>query len=217
MKTTPILRALARFQSRLSRFAACLSALMLAVILSGLAGQASAAGARISGSLANFDVRYPASLPNDFDILLYGAGLTVADVLSTFPNPQWGPANSITASVNNDPTSPAFGLDCIKVRYVGPPLPALVGQMRHFGLRLKPGTAVAHHPRYPPPIASGPGLPKSRRYRRDGRAWHDGHPDHPADGRVYGGYRRQWCATAVPDFNPLRSRFGLVSPDISGN
>jgi hypothetical protein len=49
-----------------------------------------------------------------------------------------------TVSVNNDPTSPAFGLDCVTVRYVGPPTPALVGQMRHFGVRLRIGAAVAH-------------------------------------------------------------------------
>jgi hypothetical protein len=117
--------------------------LFVAVVLS-LAGNAVGAGVQISGSLANFDVRYPASLPNDLDIFIYGDGLTTNDVLSTYPNSQWGAASSITASVNNDPNSPAFGLDCIRVRYVGPPLPALVGQMLHFGVRLKPGAAVAH-------------------------------------------------------------------------
>lgn len=105
---------------------------------------AQAAGAAISGSLANFDVRYPNSLPNDLEVVIYGVGLTTADVLGTYNNPFWGQANSVTPSVNNDPTSPAFGLDCIVIRWVGPPLPAQVGQMVHFGVRLRIGAAVAH-------------------------------------------------------------------------
>jgi hypothetical protein len=109
-----------------------------------LTGPAPGAGVQIAGNLANFDVRYPASLPNDFEIVVYGPGLTAADVLSTYPNPQWGAATSITPSVNNDPTSPAFGLDCLTVRWAGPPLPALVGQMVHYGVRLRIGVAVAH-------------------------------------------------------------------------
>lgn len=135
-------RPMYEFVSR-ARFLASGAGLIIVSLLGSIA-QVQAAGVQISGNLANFDVRYPNSLPNDFEIIVYGAGLTAADVLSTFPNPQWGPANSITASVNNDPNSPAFGLDCITIRWVGPPLPALVGQMLHFGVRLRIGAAVAH-------------------------------------------------------------------------
>lgn len=119
-------------------------AVFFTALLLGLAGQLSAAGVQLPGALASFDVRYPNSLPNDFEIYLYGDGLATNDVVGTHNNPHWGPANSLTASVNNDPTSPAFGLNCITIRWVGPPLPAQVGQMRTFGVRLRIGTAVAH-------------------------------------------------------------------------
>ena len=117
---------------------------LLLTLLLGISTQAFAAGVQIAGNLANFDVRYPNSLPNDLEIVIYGAGLTTTDVLSTYPNPNWGQASSIVASVNNDPNSPAFGLDCITVRWAGPPVPANAGQMMHFGVRLKVGVAVAH-------------------------------------------------------------------------
>jgi hypothetical protein len=117
---------------------------LLFASLLGSVPQSQATGVAIAGNLANFDVRYPNSLPNDLEIVIYGAGLVPADVLSTFNNQFWGQAQAPVASVNNDPTSPAFGLDCITVRWVGPPLPAQVGQMLHFGVRLKVGRAVAH-------------------------------------------------------------------------
>jgi hypothetical protein len=116
-------------------------------LLMGSAARGWAAGVAISGGLHNFDVRYPNTipgLPNDLEVIVYGAGLTTADVVGTYSNPQWGSANSITASVGNDPTSPGFGLNCITVRWVGAPTTALVGQMRHFGVRMKIGAAVAH-------------------------------------------------------------------------
>ena len=123
----------------LRRSAIC--AIALAAILQG----ATALGqVQIVGSLPNFDVRYPNSLPNDLEIVLYGDGITPASIINTYPNPQWGPASSITGSVNNDPTSPGFGLDCVVVRYSGSPLPSLAGQMLHFGVRLRIGTPIAH-------------------------------------------------------------------------
>lgn len=126
-------------------FLRSLGAGAVAALAAGAANKASAVGVSISGNLANFDVRYPNSLPNDFEIVIYGAGLTAADVLNTYQNPFWGFAQQpYTVSVNNDPTSPAFGLDCVAIRYAGPPLPAQVGQMLHFGVRLKPGAAPAH-------------------------------------------------------------------------
>lgn len=121
-------------------------------LLMGSAPSGMAAGAQIMGSLANFDVRYPNSLPNDLEIVLYGAGLTVNDVAGAWDSnfllgglgAQWGPPSSITGSVNTDPTSPAFGLDCVVIRYAGPPRPAMVGKLLHFGVRLRLGAAVAH-------------------------------------------------------------------------
>jgi hypothetical protein len=114
----------------------------------------SAVGVMITGSLGNFDVRYPSSLPNDLEIVLYGDGLQPSDVLSTWDssiplgNPPiaagWGTASSITGSINNDPTSPAFGLNCVVVRYAGPPNTAAIGRMLHFGVRLRIGAVVAH-------------------------------------------------------------------------
>ena len=106
--------------------------------------QRSSAQVQIMGSLANFDVRYPNSLPNDLEIVLYGAGLSTNCVRGAYFNGQWGAPVSITGGVNTDPTSPAFGLDCVVIRYAGAPLPSLVGQLRHFGVRLKIGCAVAH-------------------------------------------------------------------------
>lgn len=116
--------------------------LLLGLLVGGAA--TAAAQVQITGGLANFDVRYPNSLPNDLEIVIYGDGLTPASVINTYPNAQWGPAQSITGSINTDPTSPAFGLDCVTIRYAGPPLPSLVGQMLHFGVRLRIGAVVAH-------------------------------------------------------------------------
>lgn len=127
-------------------------AAFLAVLLLGFVIQAGAA-VQIAGSLANYDVRYPASLPNDHEIVLYGDfPATPSCVIGTWNTNnllggrgvQWGPASSITQSVNTDPTSPAFGLDCITVRWSGPPRPAMVGQMVHYGVHLRPGCAVQH-------------------------------------------------------------------------
>jgi hypothetical protein len=123
-------------------------------LVSGLligAVNSSLAAVQIYGSLANFDVRYPNSLPNDIEIVLYGAGLKTNDVVGTWnssstvvPGVGWGFASSITATVNTDTNSPAYGLDCVSVRYAGPPRPNLVGQLVHFGVRLRIGAVVAH-------------------------------------------------------------------------
>ncbi len=128
------------------------AAVIVVVSLAAFCGETGLAQVGITGSLANFDVRYPPSLPNDIEIVIYGDGLAVADVVGTWNTNtllggaglQWGPASSVTASVNNDPTSPAFGLDCVTIRYAGPPKPAMVGQMVHVGVRLRLGAAVAH-------------------------------------------------------------------------
>jgi len=119
-------------------------AVLFTALLLGLTGPLSAAGVQLPGALANFDARYPNSLPNDFEIVLHGDGLATTDVISTFSNPSWGVASSVSAIVNSDPTSPAFGLSSVTARYAGPPLPASVGQMVSFGARLKIGAAVAH-------------------------------------------------------------------------
>ena len=136
------------------RQAAGIVAVSLAVFCSETAQAQTGAGVQITGTLANFDVRYPASLPNDIEIYLYGDGLAVTDVVGTWNTNillgsppgglQWGQASSITASVNNDPTSPAFGLNCVVIRWVGPPRPALVGRLVHLGVRLRIGAVVAH-------------------------------------------------------------------------
>lgn len=114
------------------------------LLLIGVAPRGQAAGVQIFGNLANFDVRYPPSLPNDLEIYVYGDGLKTNDVQGVFINGQWGPPVSMTTSVNDDTNSPAFGLDCVVVRYAGPPLPAAVGQLLHFGVRMRIGAAVAH-------------------------------------------------------------------------
>jgi len=95
------------------------------------------------GSLANFDVRYPPSLPNDLEIVLYGPGLKPGDVAGTWFNSQWGQPTT-TGGINTDSNSPAYGLDCVIIRYAGPSLPALVGQLMHFGVRLRIGVAPVH-------------------------------------------------------------------------
>ncbi len=115
-------------------------------------------GVAISGNLANFDVRYPTSLPNDLEVVIYGDFLPPTPtnpapcVIGTWNTNnllgglgvQWGQASSITQTVNTDPTSPGFGLDCIVIRWAGPPRPAMVNQMVHFGVHLRPGCAVHH-------------------------------------------------------------------------
>jgi hypothetical protein len=124
---------------------------LLIALLAAAPGDAAASGVRITGSLENIDVRYPNSLPNDIEIVLYGADLTTSDVVGTWnssstgvPGVGWGPASSITSSVNTDAGSPAYGLTGVTVRYAGPPRPNLVGSMVHFGVRLRIG-AVAEH------------------------------------------------------------------------
>ena len=127
-------------------------AVLFTVLLLGLAGQLSASGVQLPGALANVDARYPNSLPNDFEFVLYGDGLTAASAVETWNTNnllgglgvQWGTAVSIVASVNSDTTSPAFGLDTVTIRWAGPPRPAMVGQMVNFGARVKIGAAVAH-------------------------------------------------------------------------
>jgi hypothetical protein len=106
------------------------------------------------GSLGNFDVRYPPSLPNDLDILLYGADISCNSVIWTWNTNiqlgsppvgvQWGLGVCADEGINTDPASPAFGLRCIRVRYAGPARPDLIGRLVHFGVHLRPGTQVEH-------------------------------------------------------------------------
>jgi len=128
--------------------------LSLAALLLGLAHAASAQVTPV-GSLGNFDVRYgPINgvLPDDLDIYLYGDGLTCDDVVWTWNTDillggaglQWGRAICGGPVVNTDPTSPAFGLDCIRVRYAGPERPAMIGRLVHAGVHLRPGTQIEH-------------------------------------------------------------------------
>jgi hypothetical protein len=126
---------------------------LLIAMLAGAPSDGSASGVRTTGSLENIDVRYPPSLPNDLEIILYGDGLTTSDVVGTWnssnpagsaPGIGWGTASSLSSTVNTDPNSPAFGLDGVVIRYAGPPRPALVGDLAHFGVRLRIG-AVAQH------------------------------------------------------------------------
>jgi hypothetical protein len=161
MKTSSVIRTSAAFAStgpvRHSTSQALFQmfglSLFLALLIGGIS-HALGAGVMITGGLANFDVRYPPSLPNDLEIIIYGDGLKPGDVIDTWDSSiplgdppvaaGWGKASSITPGVNTDPTSPAFGLDCVIVRYAGPPNPAAVGHMLHFGVRLRVGAAVAH-------------------------------------------------------------------------
>jgi hypothetical protein len=109
---------------------------------------------RISGNLNNFDVRYPGTQPDDVEVVLYGDGLKASDVVSTWNTSialgdppvglGWGRAESITESTNNDPTSLAFGLDCVVIRWRGERRPDLIGRMVHLGVHLRPGVAPAH-------------------------------------------------------------------------
>jgi len=129
-----------------------LGLLLCIASLIGNATRGHAAGVMMSGNLANFDVRYSPSLPNDLEIVLYGDGLKTNDVVEAWNSnillggvgAQWGLPISITGSVNTDVNSPAFGLDCVVVRYAGPPRPALVDRLVHFGVRLRIGAVVAH-------------------------------------------------------------------------
>lgn len=58
--------------------------LLLVGLFAGSVTQAVAAGVAITGHLANFDVRYPNSLPNDLEIVLYGDGLKTNSVFGTW-------------------------------------------------------------------------------------------------------------------------------------
>jgi hypothetical protein len=88
------------------------------------------------------------------EITVYGDGLAVTDVIDTWDSnillgsppiaAGWGKASSIIASVNTDPTSPGYGLDCITIRYSGAPNQAAVNHLVHFGVRMRVGAAVAH-------------------------------------------------------------------------
>lgn len=125
-------------------FRKAMSPILLIALLIVNVPRGHAAGAMFTGNLANFDVRYPPSLPNDLEIVLYGDGLKTNDVAGAYLNSRWGAPVSITGSVNTDFSSPAFRLDCVVVRYAGPPLPALVGSVLHFGVRLRIGAVVTH-------------------------------------------------------------------------
>lgn len=98
----------------------------------------------LAGNLSNFDLRYPGTQPDDLEILLYGDGLSTNDVTWTWDSStpygdpvNWGRPVVSDMGVSEDPNSPAFGLDCLMVRYAGPRRPDLVGKSRlHFGVTL---------------------------------------------------------------------------------
>lgn len=105
-----------------------------------------------TGSLGNFDVRYPVSQPNDLDIYLYGDNISCNSVIWTWNTSillggaglQWGQAVCADEGVNTDPASPGFGLRCIRLRYSGPAQAAMVGRLVHAGVHVRPGTQIEH-------------------------------------------------------------------------
>ena len=132
---------------------------MVLTIGVGVESASAQAGVQVQGGLGNFDVRYPGRdatgrLPNDIEIFLYGDGLKASDVTSTWNTNKklgdppvglcWGTGEVEELGVNEDPNSPAFGLDCIVVRYKGEPRPELVGKMVHLGVRLRRCVSVLH-------------------------------------------------------------------------
>jgi hypothetical protein len=108
----------------------------------------------VAGNLNNFDLRYPPSLPNDVEIVIYGPNLQASDITSAWDtsNPYrplgWGPPASVEVVPNfvnpDDPGFPGNGMTCITVRWAGPPRPDLVGQLVHLGISLRPGVAPVH-------------------------------------------------------------------------
>lgn len=128
---------------------------------------AAAVGQNFFGKLSNFDVRYPPSRPNDLEIRLYGNfwdpdleerqpgawRRCITRVYNTGqehagkrigwerPTPEeW----EILPNWTGDPTSPGFGLDCIRIRYAGSNEGRIPGQLYHFGVSLRPGKDVLH-------------------------------------------------------------------------
>jgi hypothetical protein len=113
------------------------------------------------GGYDNEDVRYPSyplnpSLyPNDIDLVYYGCGLSTNDfrIVGSWDtsnpddglaNLNWGLPTSITHSIGTDPTNPGYGLDCVTVRYSGPPRPNIAGQVAHVGPWVKYGANIVH-------------------------------------------------------------------------
>jgi len=117
------------------------------------------AQARVTGTLGNFDVRFPPFLcPNDLEVVLYGNFRGPDDVRETWNTSillggvglDWGTASDIDFVENwtADPTSPGYGLDCIRVRWAGgmdaEKCQKLRGKLVHGGVRLRPGISPAH-------------------------------------------------------------------------
>ena len=84
-----------------------------------------AAGAVALGATFNVHIAgdpiYPPSLPNDFEIYVAVTEPAVVGNPTNSSNAQWGSISSTTHSGAS-----------FFVRWVGPPLPGLVGQPRHF-------------------------------------------------------------------------------------
>ena len=135
-----------------------LGLLEILLIIGIAADPAAAQPVQIQGGLGNFDVRYlpnaAGQYPTDIEIFLYGDGLKPEHVTSTWNtnnllgNPpaglEWGTGTVEELGPNTDPNSPAFGLDCIVVKYEGPPRPNLDGRMVHLGVRLDRCVNVLH-------------------------------------------------------------------------
>ncbi|MEL6328787.1 MAG: hypothetical protein AAFR38_03930 [Planctomycetota bacterium] len=118
-----------------------------------IATLAPAQGVNFEGSLENADVRYPPSLPNDVEIVLYGPDLSAdavrrvwnTDILLRDPDDpmnriglEWG-LPTIEEDIDLDPNSETFGMVCLTIRWQGPERPDLVGKMVHIGVTLRNG------------------------------------------------------------------------------
>lgn len=112
----------------------------------------------VGSNVENIDVRYPLTgFPNDFDIRLYvDDDVKCEDVIWTYNTgnaPQigavisrigWGQAECIDEGISTDPSSPGFGLRCIRLRWAGRVETFFAGRCFHFGYQLRPGRDVKH-------------------------------------------------------------------------
>ncbi|MEM0984020.1 MAG: hypothetical protein AAGI17_08735 [Planctomycetota bacterium] len=109
------------------------------------------------GSIENADIRYPPTAPDCVDLVFYGVDLDPSCITRTWntdillrsdPNTderiglQWGRAEVLGVEPDLDPNSETFGLDCLTVRYSGPPRQELIGRLVHVGASVRPGKAI---------------------------------------------------------------------------
>jgi hypothetical protein len=126
---------------------------------------------RMPNELYNIDTKYPCFrdvttgqifYPNDIEIVCYGPELRTNDLVWTWDtsNPfypvrlNWG-FPTVTEVLNyndtNNPANPANGMNCVSIRWAGPPHPELgpftgpgLGQYVHIGYQFKPTAGVVH-------------------------------------------------------------------------